>query len=182
MIWKWWEKPFYFYLLIAIGNAGIILHQTRTFRQSRVAYKRILLAGDTSDFPTSHFHSIMAQQAHRGVIANQPAALHHNIRRRVMDDIRVGGPDLNDKLNNTVKPHIWSHVTRFLQYNRTSYRESRDSIPTVECRSAQWRQQFYPAVSWDTNINQPSVPSYSRIQLLPPQYDSTVRMSRVTPL
>ena len=31
----------------------------------------------------------------------------------------------------------------------------------------QWRQQFYPAVTWDTNIKQPIVPSFNRINFLP---------------
>ena len=30
------------------------------------------------------------------------------------------------------------------------------------------RQQFHPAVTWDTYIDQPTVPSYSRLQFVPP--------------
>ena len=33
---------------------------------------------------------------------------------------------------------------------------------------SQWRQQFYPALTWDTNIDQCSVRSYSPIKFLPP--------------
>ena len=32
----------------------------------------------------------------------------------------------------------------------------------------QWRQQFYPAVTWGTGLISIGVPSYSRIKLLPP--------------
>ena len=34
----------------------------------------------------------------------------------------------------------------------------------------QWQQQFHPAVTWDTNTDQPSVPSYSRVKFLPSLY------------
>ena len=37
--------------------------------------------------------------------------------------------------------------------------------------SIKWRQQFHPAVTRDTNIIQPSVPSYSRVKLLPSLYN-----------
>ena len=36
--------------------------------------------------------------------------------------------------------------------------------------TVQWRQQFYPAVTRDTNIDQSSVPSYSRMKFLPQLY------------
>ena len=34
----------------------------------------------------------------------------------------------------------------------------------------QWRQKFYPAVTWNTQLIDISVPSYSRVTLLPPLY------------
>ena len=45
-------------------------------------------------------------------------------------------------------------------------------IMRMEIYGAPCRQQSYPAVTWDSDIHQLSVRSYSRIKLLPPLYFS----------
>ena len=65
-----------------------------------------------------------------------------------------------------------------LQYSTEYEEERKNTLKEKKMKHLKCRQQFYPAVTWDTNIDQPSVPSYSRVKFLAPlqflKYERTV--------
>ena len=68
------------------------------------------------------------------------------------------------------KQHL--HIIDGLMHSRRDIHAQKDPTDGYKNRKKieliEWWQQFYPAVTWDTNINQPSVPSYSPCPKLQP--------------
>ena len=64
------------------------------------------------------------------------------------------------------------HWTDWYQCPKLQPDEIAFPVKMIMSRGVQWRQQCRPAVTWDTGLIKISVPSYSRMKLLPPLYTS----------